>query len=1020
MVKSYQINLLIPYLDGEFYGTIFKTLHQEATKRQAKLLTIQSFASVENPGVYDCGIGLESADGWLLATGPILPSSSAFLKAIEASGKPIITISYKEDSIVSHSVVVDNRSAIKEAVLHLIEVHGHRKIAFVGSTDHYDLIERFEGYKEALRESEIEYKAELYFNTESSLRQGGVTAAREMLERGIDFTAVIAATDLNALGVMEGLQAVGYHIPNDIALIGFDDIDSSATFTPPLTTIHQPIADLASSSIELLFRQMEGEQFQQNISYVPTKFQPRSSCGCLYQPKDEPIEMMQKNLVTTEANVAHLIKSHNQLAANWASASREEYFDLGKMFRGISHWGCLALWEKNSDGHKHLIIEQVFGKPGDPVPPLGEKVSIEQFPPIQWLPEITGDEYLRVQAIRSDQEDLGFIVLVGPVDQLVLVSEVDITRISCNISVTALVRDRLYNQVQSIAEKLQIVSKMTNDGIWDWDIEADQIQWSTRAHDMISSIGETLTSDPNSFLQLIHPDEYDKVHTEIKEHIKNGTPLKMEFRIQSRKNNKELWLFFAGDSIQGQNGEKIRMIGSLNNITDKKKAEKQITHLAYHDVLTGLANRRLFRDRFYQYKSNADRHSTMLGIIIIDLDRFKIINDTLGHNAGDELLQEVANMLERVAQRYAPIGQTRYDNAMVARMGGDEFVILLANIQELSQIQYVVDQMIDHFQKPFMIENLEIFTTASMGISIYPSDGTDIDELSRCADIAMYKAKEQGKNQSVMYNTAINSSTYERLTMENGLRKALERDEFVLHYQPQFDVETHTVFGVEALIRWNSPERGLVSPNDFIPLAEDSGMIIPIGQWVLREACLQKKVWDNQGTPAPVISVNISAIQLLQNDFVDMVRQTLMETGLPADSLCLEITESTAIMNWNNSIEKLQKLTELGIQISIDDFGTGYSSLSMLKHFPIRNVKIDRSFVQDMVVNPDDAAIATAIISLAHRLGMNVIAEGVETEAQKQLLLDAYCNYIQGYIYSKPLTAEEFLKFVNDLPGEHT
>lgn len=1016
MTELYRINLLIPYLDGEYYGSIFTTLHQEANKREASLFTIQALASVENLAAFDYRIGTEITDGWLLTTNPqsVLPSSHSFLKAIESSGKPIVTIGYQENSIQCHSVVINNRQAIKDAVHHLFRDHGHRRIAFVGGTEHVDLIERFEGYKDALRENGIAYDEGLYYQTNNSLRHGGGAAARTMLERGIDFTAVIAATDMNAMGLIETLQAAGYRIPEDIAVIGFDDLSSSATFHPPLTSVRQSTTDLARVSIELLYRQLDGEKMKPSVTYIPTQFIVRSSCGCPYQSKELPVEVMYKKLLQTEEHINHLIQSHNQLAANWASAAREEYFDFSKMFRGISHWGCLALWETNQNDHRHLIVKQVFSKPGDPAPPIGLRIPIEQFPPVKWLPNVGDNEFIRVQSIRSDREDLGFIVLVGPIDKLVLISEVDITRISCNISVTALVRDQLFNQVRSIAEQLEIVSRTTNDGIWDWDIKTNRIQWSTRTHDMLSSIGETLSSDPQSFFRLIHPEDYNRVRAAFKKRIEDGSPLKIEFRIQDREKVQQLWLFAAGDFIRDQSGNKVRMIGSLTNITEKKLAEKQITRLAFHDVLTGLPNRLLFRDRFQRCKADAEIHNFKLGIMLIDLDRFKIINDTLGHQVGDQLLQEVAQMLENVVGVSSPVAKENQHNGTVARLGGDEFIVLVNGVQAASQLQHVADQIIQRFQHPFVIDKLELFTTASIGMSVYPDDGTDLDTLTQCADIAMYKAKENGKNRSELYNRDINSLTFERLSLENELRKALDRGEFELYYQPQIDLKKKEVYGVEALIRWNSSERGLVPPAEFIPLAEDSGLIIPIGQWVLREACLQKKRWIDQGLPPSIVSVNISASQLQQNDFVDMVKLTLAETHLPPESLCLEITESTAIMNWNNSIDKLQKLSDLGIHIAIDDFGTGYSSLSMLKHLPITTVKIDSSFVRDMVVNPDDAAIATAIISLARSLGLIVIAEGVETEAQKSLLIKERCHCIQGYIFSKPLAPEACLDFIRN------
>lgn len=1012
--RRYRINLLMPYLDGEYFGNIFTTLHHEAKQKQSVLFTIQALASVENPMAFDYRIGTEMTDGWLLTINPksVLPSSSGFLKALSTSGKPVVTIGYEEPAIPCQSVIINNRNAIKEAVLHLIQDHGHRRIAFVGASEHVDLLERFEGYKKALRQFGIPFEENLYYQVDNSLHAGGEHAADRMLKDGIDFTAIVAATDMNAMGIINRLQAAGYRVPEDIAVIGFDDLPSSSTFEPAITTVHQPIAELSRISFDLLYRQIKGEKMNPGITYVPTEFIARSSCGCPYQSEVVPIEVMQQKLIQSEANVEHLIQSHNQLSANWVSAAREEYFDFSKMFKGVGHWGCLAMWDPKEDDYRHLIVKQVFSERGEIAPPVDLRVPVEQFPPIQWLPEVNEDEFVRVQAIRSDREDLGFIVLIGPIDKLILVSEVDVTRISCNISVTALVRDQLYNQVRSIAEQLEIVSRTTNDGIWDWDMTTNQIQWSTHIHDMFSSIGESLTSDPESFFRLVHPDDYQRLRNEIRKHIEDQSPLKIEFRIRSRNNGQQLWLYVAGDSIQDNLGRKIRMIGSLTNISEKKLAEKQITHLAFHDALTGLPNRQLIRDLFLSSKAEADRQQFKLGFMLIDLDRFKIINDTLGHQVGDQLLQKVAEMLREVVRLSAPVTKTKRESGTVARIGGDEFIVLLTDVREVSQLQHVADQIIAKFQKPFVVGQLELYTTASIGISVYPEDGLDLDAITRCADIAMYKAKENGKNRSEMYSRNLSSLTFEKLTMENELRRALQREEFELHYQPQIDLEHNEVYGVEALIRWRTADHGLLLPSDFIPLAEESGLIISIGEWVLREACMQKKQWIDQGLQPSIVSVNISAIQLQQNDFVDMVKSVLEETQLLPEYLCLEVVESTAILNLSNSIDKLHKLSELGIHIAIDDFGTGYSSLSMLKHLPITNVKIDRTFVHNMVTHHEDAAIAAAIISLARQLGLIVIAEGVETEEQMTLLMREKCHCIQGYMISKPLPAEDCLQFM--------
>jgi len=1016
MNPSTRIHLLIPFLDGEYYGTIFTTLNREAKKRNALLYTIQALPSTGQPTVFNYQIGTSVADGWLLMANSesVLPASPEFLQAIEATGKPIVTIGYPENAIRCHSVLIENRLAAKESVLHLIRDHGHRRVAFMGCLDHFDLLERFEGYKEALREEGIPFDPDLCYHIGDSLRQGGVAAAKAMLARGVDFTALFATTDLNAMALIEILQDAGYRIPEDIALAAFDDMAPSVAFNPPLTTIRQSFSEMAHASIDLLFRQIKGEQLPHSRTYLPTRFIVRASCGCPYQSPVEPIAEIRRKWSEAETNIGKIIASHHQLADNWASATREENFHFSKMFKEMSHWGCLALWESDENERKHLIVKQVFSNHGDPVPPVGLKIPIESFPPPQWMCRMGENDFIRVQSICNEREDLGFIMIVGPIDELVFISAADISRISFTISVAALERDDLVNRIRTIAEQLEIVSRTTNDGIWDWNLKTNQIQWNVRAYDMLGSIGQHLTNDPESFFRLIHPDDYKRVTHEFKRHIETEIPLKTEFRILDQL-QEPLWLYATGDSIRDANGAGIRMIGSLANISEKKAAEKQIMHLAFHDVLTGLPNRLLFQDRFLQNKSQADRHNYKLGIMLIDLDRFKIINDTLGHQAGDLLLQQVARILESTVRSSDSVARESSENSTVARLGGDEFIVMLSHVHGAEDVQRVADRIHRRINDPYDIQGLEAFTTASIGISMYPDDGSDLDTLKRCADIAMYKAKNSGRNRHEVYDSHINLLAMERFTLENQLRKALERGEFQLHYQPQIDLRTGKVVGVEALLRWNSAERGIVPPMDFIPLAEESGLILPIGQWVLEEACRQNQSWIEQGSAPVVVSVNISASQLQKNDFVEMVQHILEDTRMPPELLCLEITEGTAIKNMDNDRDKLLRLSELGVRLAIDDFGTGYSSLAMLKCVPITSLKIDRSFIQGMDEDRDAAAIVRAVIAMSRSLEWTVVAEGVETETQKKILVDEGCNRIQGFYYSEPLPAEDCLAYMRKI-----
>ena len=423
---------------------------------------------------------------------------------------------------------------------------------------------------------------------------------------------------------------------------------------------------------------------------------------------------------------------------------------------------------------------------------------------------------------------------------------------------------------------------------------------------------------------------------------------------------------------------------------------------ATHDSLTGLPNRLLFSDRLTQQLAQAKRDDRSLAVLFLDLDRFKNINDTLGHAVGDQLLQKVVERLTRILREVDT----------VARMGGDEFTIILSDIPSVQGVASIARKVIDVMAEPFALDGREVFVTASIGIGISPSDGADVETLVRNADIAMYRAKERGGNTFQLYTEAFNTLTMERMTLEHGLRMACERGEFVVYYQPRVDIKTDTTLGAEALVRWKHPEIGLVFPDDFIPLAEETGLIVPISEFVLRAACAQNVEWQKAGTPPIDIAVNISARQFQHSDLAEVVERILDETGMDARYLDLELTETTLMRNPDNAVTVLNKLRSTGVRISIDDFGTGYSSLSYLKKFPINTVKIDRSFIRNIVSDPDDAAIAGAMVAMAHGLKLKVVAEGVETLEQLQFLKSLNCDEMQGYFVSRPVPAEEFAQLL--------
>lgn len=478
-----------------------------------------------------------------------------------------------------------------------------------------------------------------------------------------------------------------------------------------------------------------------------------------------------------------------------------------------------------------------------------------------------------------------------------------------------------------------------------------------------------------------------------------GGPLRYEIKIV-RKDGEERWLDYTAGTIDFAG--KPAVLGTAFDITERKRAEDQIKSLAYHDALTGLPNRLLFTDRLSLAVSQAARHNQHLAVLFLDIDRFKVINDSLGHTLGDRLLQAVAERLQGCVR----------EADTVARLGGDEFTLLLPGVNLPTDVARVAEKILQALKQPFRIEGRELYCTVSMGISLFPEDGEDAETLVKNADTAMYRAKEQGRDNYQLYTPAMNASAVERLHLESGLRRALARNELEIHYQPVLDLSSGRVHGVEALLRWRHPEKGLLGPSEFISLAEVTGLAVPMSSWILRTACAQAREWQATAHPNLSVSVNLSARQFQEPNLVETVKSALVETGLPPRCLDLEITETNAMQNAEATISTLRELKALGVRVSIDDFGIGYSSLSYLKRLPIDTLKIDQSFVRDITTDPDDAAIATAVIALAHTLKLRVVAEGVETEEQLAFLTARSCDRMQGYLFSHPLPPEECTVFL--------
>jgi len=502
-------------------------------------------------------------------------------------------------------------------------------------------------------------------------------------------------------------------------------------------------------------------------------------------------------------------------------------------------------------------------------------------------------------------------------------------------------------------------------------------------------------------LELIHPDSHDSVRKQRHLVAELGQASSLtELRI--------VRLDGATVDVEGTSGalvykDKPAMQVVLRDLTERKKSAERLAYLAQYDSLTGLLNRNLFRDRLSLAMAKARRSGQMLALMFIDLDRFKEINDTLGPATGDKVLQAAALLLKKSLREVDT----------VARLGGDEFTVILENITDADHVSTIAEKIKQALVGPIIAEaGHDVFITGSIGITLFPNDADNIEALLQAADVAMYQAKEEGRNTYAFYAPELNAQAAGRMRMEGLLRRALERNEFVVHYQPKVDVQSGTITGMEALIRWNSKELGLVSPGQFIPIAEKSGLIVPIGEWILKQACAQNRACQDQGFPPLLVSVNLSPRQFREKNLVEMIAGVLADTGLEPRFLDLEITEGMVMHDAEAVIALLGRLHQLGIQLSVDDFGTGYSSLAYLKRFPVQTLKIDQSFVRSLTDAGNDTGIVKAIIAMAESLKLGVVAEGVETKEQLACLASLHCGQYQGYYFSKPVPAADFVRIL--------
>jgi diguanylate cyclase (GGDEF)-like protein/PAS domain S-box-containing protein len=990
--------LLSPFLGGYYFSDITSSIQNTVQSYGARLIAIRSAGKN-----FDSPIALDHVDGWIVLLDAVTDNYLQFLH--DEVKKPIVTIAKDITSLHLNGQMVfcDNEGGIKQAVHHLVE-HGHRSIGFIGYLELDDMRLRLKGYREELSHHQIAFNPDYVIDPKDYGVMGGRRAADLIVRDGFPFRAAVVGTDLNAVGIIERLTELGYRVPEDFAMIGFDNANAGKTSLPRLSSVDQNIYRLGESAVKLLFDQFNHTPCLTNPYLVGCDLVVRASCGCVESEEIRERTIPLSDPLITKAELEKKFEVNHEFNKFITNYKFEVIRDLSWILAPFFQWGCLGRWNRENDGPPMLNISQFYHFRKNYELSNLMNVEMEAFPPYELQKHDSQQEtseIIYMLPFRTEGNH-GCVLAMGA-SFMNFSNQIDAQDNMIHyldMMANALERQSLLEEVRqqglqfkSIAEQLEVVSRTSNDGIWDWDLTTGAVNWNQRFFNLLE------LSTPSLFEGIVHTDDYAIYSKALLAHLQQKALFEIELRLR-KQDGAYVWVIASGEALYDAAGNPVRMIGSVRDISDRKHAEMLMYNLAYHDSLTGLTNRL----SFYEVIKGAvrQRPDEPFAIMVLDLDHFKKINDTYGHQMGDRLLEHVATHLKNLVNK----------SEHIARFGGDEFVLIYP-YEHPGEVNDFAQSIALELSTPMICEAVHIGITTSVGISLYPLDGQDTDTLIKKADIAMFRAKQGGKNRFEIFSPHMIEQTMWRINMENQLQAALANHEFLLYYQPQIDLQTGRVYGVEALLRWDSPSRGIVSPLEFISLAEETGLIIPIGEWALLEACRQNKRWAAKGYKPIKISVNISGQQLKQIGFVAHVKAIIEKTEMDPRYLCFEITESTIIDNLEGTIEMLKELTAMGIRISLDDFGTGYSSLSILKKLPISMVKIDKSFISEMTLEHRDLDMVKAIIFISNSLQLEVVAEGIEQRVQFELLKELGCHYMQGYYTSPPLPSEQFEIFLD-------
>ncbi|BEL06192.1 hypothetical protein Q0Z83_043830 [Actinoplanes sichuanensis] len=965
MSRPFTLGVLSPFIGGWYFGGLLSGISRVAVSDDAAMLAVHTLdagteqSEVISPPSTGNHIGTDHADGFIVV---INAARADYLAGLRAAGKPVVTISHEYPGIGCQLVLPDNATGVREAVEHLIG-HGHRRIGFVGYLDADDVRLRHDGYLQALAARGITPDPELLFPAPDNLIEGGDAAARLMIERGMPSTAVICGTDANALGVMRVLTAAGYSIPGDQALVGFDDVQGASYCTPRLSSIKQPVEELGMRAAQLLLQQLRTGRIDGDRHYVDTRLTVRESCGCVDGAPEIQLPADLAGMLTGPLSR----DARHELVRDLSGGRPEELLSIAHRIRtaAITAVGGLGF---DDPARQHAVTNV-----GEIILALMEAQGRAQYADSDYLQKSASMQYeVSIGLLRSHEEDPRGLAWLR--------------RTPVWAACLALWRDR--EEPAGPTRSLEVVGAFCRDG----EETADHRE---SVSELLGTQLRVAAFPPPELLELTwrHP-----------QRVLTVAPVKVddndwgliavvdgiEDRVSSGREPLNQWAALLTFALQHQ-----AVLAAL------RIQEERFRIAALYDHLTGLPNRSLFVQRLGETLQRIRQRSTArFGVLFLDLDGFKLVNDSLGHDAGDSLLTEVA---ARITGQL-PAGDT------AARFGGDEFLILVEDVDDVSMLSETADRLQTVLSQPYHLASHDetVVVGASIGITVGTNRYTNPDDVLRDADIAMYYAKTHDKGSSAIFDEAMHTRVVDRLRFETDLRAALERHEFELYYQPIIDLRTGRTRSFEVLLHWRHPSRGLLTPDQFLSVAEETDLMRPIGLWAVEEACRQLAAWRLEAPDSSPshLAVNLSDREFWNPDLVDNIADCLQTHRLAPGSLAVEITESVLLRDPDEVGAILDRLRALGCELHIDDFGTGFSSLEALPKLPIDALKIDKSFVGGLGRDPRSEQLVKTILRMGQSLDLKLIAEGVETEEQHQALAGFGCHYGQGYLFCEPVPPE--------------